>query len=287
MAQTREAEVGGVLDTLNVDYPVTDEQISSLHEHSWALLPGLLSNEVVEEIRQRLAVAPQRERGAVSKSFGKSEDVLEDAQDVKSTNISHDSMAWRDDFFRTLATSRRVAGTAVRLMRQPTALLAQDVSFIKPPGGTPSHLHQDFSYFPLDRKGEVSLWIALVDMSTDMGPLHYVEDSHLDGPLGIDDGSDIREVYPQLKDRQIVGGKTLAAGDAQAHWDLTIHGANTNVTSKSREAYVVRYMRSDTVYTGIGHPHFDSLDLRPGTRFLDSGRCPLVGPDGLLAVANT
>jgi hypothetical protein len=285
MVQAQRVGVERLVDELSVDYEITEAQISSLHEHSWARLPGLLSSDVVEEIRQRLAFTPQRPKGAVSKSFGKTDTPPEDAPDMQSTNISHDSMAWHDDFFGAVATSRRVAGTAVRLMKQPSALLAQDASFIKPPGGTPSHLHQDFSYFPLDRRGEVSLWIALVDMSEEMGPLHYLEYSHLDGPLGIDDGTDIRETYPELKDRRIVGGGPLKAGDAQAHWDLTIHGADPNRTETSREAYVVRYMRIDTVYTGIGHPHYDKFKMNPGALFADSGQYPLVGPGGLIAAA--
>jgi ectoine hydroxylase-related dioxygenase (phytanoyl-CoA dioxygenase family) len=134
----------------------------------------------------------------------------------------------------------------------------------------------------MDRWGEVTLWIALVDLTEDMGPLYYVKRSHKDGPLGLHHGKDIRDQHPHLFDYEIVGGKAMAAGDAQAHWDLTVHGAAPNTTARAREAYAIRYMRSDTCYNGIGYAFYDGFDLKPGTRFADSGKFPVVGVDGLV-----
>lgn len=263
---------------LDVEYPVSEEQVTSLQQAGWAPVPGLLSQPVVEELRRRLAATAPRNNDAVTQSYRQSDA----GPKVQNTNVSHEAMAWRDPFFKQVATSPRVASAAVRLMGRPEALLAQDISFIKPGGSGRTQPHQDYAYFPLDRKGTVTLWIALVDMSENMGPLHYLEGSHLEGPLGLHGGLDIRRNYPHLFDSEIVAGTPLKAGDAQAHWDLTIHGARPNGTATAREAYVVRYIRADTVYSGVGHPHFDAFDLAPGDRFADSGAFPRVDANGLV-----
>jgi hypothetical protein len=41
-------------------------------------------------------------------------------------------------------------------------------------------------------------------------------------------------------------------------------------------------MRTDTVYNGIAHQHYDSFHLTPGTLFAETGHFPLIGPHGLI-----
>jgi hypothetical protein len=253
---------------LEDDYGVTTEQVVHFYEKGWVSLPRLLNKEAVETLRGRLATAETR-----SQKRGPS-------GGPASPNINHDEMAWRDPVFHDVATSRRMASAATALMKQDAVLFVEDVSFFKPAHGSASRFHQDFSYWPFDRKGAITVWIALVDMSEDMGPLRYLEGSHLEGPLGFDDGGDIRETYPQLRDRRVGGGEPLSAGDAQVHWDLTIHGAGPNDTDDVREAYTLRYIRTDTVYTGLSHPHFDSFQLNAGRPFSESSAFALVGAAG-------
>src|ERR1017187_1406387 len=44
--------------------------------------------------------------------------------------------------------------------------------------------------------------------------------SHHEGPLGLIESCDIRDVYPHLRDSEVIGGQALKVGDAQAHWEL-------------------------------------------------------------------
>jgi len=119
-------------------------------------------------------------------------------------------------------------------------------------------------------------------MTEEMGPLRYLRGSHREGPLGLIESRDIRDVYPRLRDSEVVGGQALKAGDAQAHWELTVHGAAPNRGPDRRDAVAFRCMRSDTIYTGLTHPHWNKFKLRPGTRFADSGQFPRIGPGGLI-----
>ncbi|MBX7068139.1 MAG: phytanoyl-CoA dioxygenase family protein [Microthrixaceae bacterium] len=259
----------GILDT---PYPVTDEQVRSLHEDSWASLPGLLDADTAAQLRDALLAAEPRTTISGPTKPAADPNAL----------LSHEGVAWRDPFVRGIATSKRLSSAVVALLRQTDALFCQDISFFKPEGANPIDYHQDYSYWPFDRKGCVTLWIALVDLTPEMGPLRYLKGSHLEGPLGLIEPTDIRERYPHLRDSEVVGGKAMAAGDAQAHWELTLHGSARNKGPGRREAVAFRYIRSDTIYIGLTHPHYDQFGLEPGQKFIDNENFPRVDANGLV-----
>ena len=47
-----------------------------------------------------------------------------------------------------------------------------------------------------------------------------------------------------------------------------------------REAVAFRYIRSDTIYIGLTHPHYDQFGLEPGQRFVDNDAFPHLDADG-------
>lgn len=251
---------------LDVPYDITEEQVSCLHQDGWARLPGLLDDDAVRNVREIYA------------SMATSPIVVgPDAKVVEAKNLLiHEGVSWENPEMLRIVTSRRLSTAITSLMRQPDALLAHDISIFKGPGSGGTGFHQDYSHQPLDRKGCLSFWIALEDLAPEMGPLWYLRGSHKEGPLGFIEPGEIRDRYPHLWDSEVVGGKAMKAGDAQAHWDLTVHGSGPNEGPGWRNAIAVRYMRSDTIYTGMSHPHFDKFDVKPGTRFADSGFFPRV-----------
>lgn len=274
-------------DVLDSEYPVTDDQIASLHEKSWALLPGLLDTNSTERIRAVLSRAKVRDKGKfLDLSEADQKASMGGANTMggggKNELFSHENTVASEPDLLHVAISKRLSGAIVKLMKLPDAIFTQDVSFIKPPGASEVPLHQDHSYFPFDRQGCLTIWIALVDLPEESGPLHYLEGSHLAGPLGFKDQADVRDVYPQLRNNKKVGGKTLKAGDAQVHWDLTLHGSAPNMSQVTREAMAFRYVRSDTVYNGVAHAHYDKLNLPVGERFANMGQFWRIGPDGIL-----
>ncbi len=256
--------------SLDVPYPVTEEQVRMLHRDSWASLPGLLDRATATRLRDALLAAEPR-----TTISGPTKPAAD-----PTALLSHEGVAWRDPFVRSVATSRRLSSAVVALLEQPDALFCQDISFFKPEGASAIPYHQDYSYWPFDRKGCVTLWIALVDLTPEMGPLRYLKGSHHEGPLGLIEQRDIRDAYPHLRDREVVGGKAMQAGDAQAHWELTLHGSGRNKGPGRREAVAFRYIRSDTIYIGLTHPHYDQFGLEPGQRFVDCDAFPHLDADG-------
>jgi ectoine hydroxylase-related dioxygenase (phytanoyl-CoA dioxygenase family) len=249
------------------DYTVTDEQRASLNQHGWTPVPNLLDAAAVEEIRSVLADVTRMDAGEASL-------------------VVKYSGAWEQEFMMGVATSRRFGSAVAGLTSEPVSVFAQDVSFFKEPGCPHIVFHQDHSHFPFDRRGCLSLWVALVDMTDDMGSLRYLEGSHVEGPLGFQSDSvgdpDIREQFPDLQQRRVVAGDAIKAGDARAHWDLTVHGSGPNEGTAPREAWVARYIRVDTIYNGVSHSHFDRFDLTRGDRFAKHPDFPLVGATGLV-----
>ncbi len=265
----------GVSDrSLNTHYPITEEQITSLHEKSWAPLPGFLDKETVTEIRDLLLAIP--DRGFLSGP---------NSPDIDSSKLMlHDGTSFSNPQMMKFVTSPRISGAVVDLMKVPEALFVQDISFFKPVGSIEVPWHQDFSFWPFDRWGNLSIWIALEDMDDDMGVLRYLEGSHREGPLGyIEVERDIRDVYPHLRDMKMAGGKALKAGDAQAHWDITVHGSAVNTGNRRRSALSLRFHRPDAIYNGIAHPHYDKFGMKAGDRF---GKCPAfphIGRNGVIS----
>ena len=129
---------------LDTPYPVTEEQVRSLQQDSWASLPGMLDADTAAELRDALLAAEPRTTISGPTKPAADPNAL----------LSHEGVAWKDPSIRAIATSRRLSSAVVALTEQVDALFCQDISFFKPEGANPIPYHQDYSYWPFDRKGQ-------------------------------------------------------------------------------------------------------------------------------------
>jgi ectoine hydroxylase-related dioxygenase (phytanoyl-CoA dioxygenase family) len=166
----------------------------------------------------------------------------------------------------------RLGQTAARLMDVDRVRLVDDVAFVKPPrqeGGESTIWHQDSSNYPFDRRGFLTLWIAINDIPLEQGPLTFVPGSHRIGLLGaVDGGGEDIDLDSFLKpwDYAHVGppvATALRAGDASVHDGYMLHSAGPNLTPQPRLAWGVRFIPASTLYTGGPHRTFDKLGLKP------------------------
>lgn len=258
--------------SLDQEYPITPETVDQFKRYGWAALPGLISPDLAGDIMRRLFESDNMVAPTASEKW-----MTDD--DYRRVLRMHDGMAWKDDWFRELALSTRLSSLALKLIGQDEGLFIHDMSFIKTGDeGEPTPFHQDFPHWPFDRTGAFTIWIALTDMSEDMGTLQFLPGSPQEGPLGRFSrslGDDMCKANPQLLQKYApVGGKALRAGDATVHVDLMVHGANGNKTGRDRAAYTVRYMPTDVLYTGAPHRHFDKFGIQAGDKFADSALVP-------------
>jgi ectoine hydroxylase-related dioxygenase (phytanoyl-CoA dioxygenase family) len=177
-----------------------------------------------------------------------------------------------------------VGRVAARLLGHSAVRLLDDVALVKPSrheGGDPTIWHQDAPNFPFDRRGFMTVWIAVDDVSLDHGPLTFVPRSHRLGLLGAVDGGGEEvgiEALLRPEDYAYIGEPittALSAGDASVHDGSILHSAGPNLTDRPRLAWGVRFIPPGTLYTGGAHRSFDKLGLKPFEPF-DHPSFPLI-----------
>jgi ectoine hydroxylase-related dioxygenase (phytanoyl-CoA dioxygenase family) len=145
-----------------------------------------------------------------------------------------------------LVNRKRLKGVDVPL-RYRIDLLLQ-----KLPGAAGSTYHQDSSEHGSDRVGELQFWLALAEVTPEMGAMRFVSRSHREGPLGSvfkDDRGDLLEQFPNLTTvLELSPSLRYQLGDCTVHHGYTIHGGPANSTDKTRWSYLFSYSPADTRY---------------------------------------
>jgi phytanoyl-CoA hydroxylase len=152
----------------------------------------------------------------------------------------------RDPYFADRSGDPRWTGLAEALLGEQ-ATADPPEWFNKPPGTnhvTPPH--QDNFYFCLTPPNVVTIWLALDAVDAENGCLRYVRGSHLSGYrkhakskiLGFSQG--ITDYTPDDFTREVP--ILLRPGDAVAHYGMTIHRADANLSAtRQRRSFAIVY----------------------------------------------
>lgn len=178
---------------------------------------------------------------------------------------------WRlSEEVRQLVFAPRFAAVAAALMGVSAVRLYHDQALFKEPGGGFTPWHQDQFYWPLDTENTVTLWLPLVPVSADMGPMTFASGSHRLGSLGdfpIGDASHAE--FERVVDERGLARRSdgaFAVGDASFHAGWTLHSAPPNDTDRMREVMTVIYYADGTRVGALDHPNrtFDRDTWLPG-----------------------
>ncbi len=186
--------------------------------------------------------------------------------------------------FRSFMFSERMAKNATRLVDRKRLKgvdvplrYRTDIVILKSPGAVGSSYHQDSSEHGSDRVGEVQFWLALAEVTPEMGAMRFVSRSHCEGPLGAvfnDDQGDLLEQFPNLTSLlELSPPFHYQPGDCTVHHGFTIHGGPTNGTDKARWSYLFSYTPADTRYWNGLSSNWGSERQRLGDE-----ECPIVYP---------
>lgn len=263
----------------------SEQEVEFFRENGWAFLPQLVSGELAEEILRRIKqlidfdydelppdVAGNRNAGFTGKSFA-----------------SNTMLRMRDDLLKAFVESRELGELAAALTGiRPMRLTADTVIYKLPQrtgAGDATAWHQDMHNFPIEPKaGAVQTWLALCDISTDMGGMLHLSGSHKEGPVIESNDSTSNEwsleeflaEFPQMRKYPISEPREYHPGDALVHDGLCAHGAPPNKTNTVRWAYASYRVPATTRY--VGHPRsawLESLGLELG-KPMDHPLLPIV-----------
>jgi ectoine hydroxylase-related dioxygenase (phytanoyl-CoA dioxygenase family) len=253
------------LPTLHGHYDVAPEAVAAFQRDGHVLLRGVANADEVGAFRPVVSSAAMRfnresrplaERDTYGKAF------------LQILNL------WQDDAdVRRFVFAERFAGIAAELLGTTSVRIYHDQALVKEPGGGHTPWHQDAIYWPLDGTRCITMWMPLVDITTDMGIMTFVNGSNTNalGEEAISDGSEAH--FDSLVSRTAATLSVpvaMSAGDATFHGGWTLHKAGANTSTITREVMTVIYFASDlTVQTPINEPQRRDLarwlpGLNPG-----------------------
>ena len=230
-----------ILPDLSDLYPVSEEQIEAFRRDGHVYLPGVCSPEEVAAYREVI-------RTTAFASFGKVP-ALEDRDAFGQAFLQTLNIRLKNKGVCRFALARRFGGIVARLLGAEKIRIYHDQALFKEPGGARSPLHQDQYYWPLATEKAVGMWMPLVDVSMDMGPILFASGSHTEGFAGSHEISDAsQEVFERVISEKgyPISQRSMRAGDATFHNAWTIHGASANKSKSLREAMIVAYYPDGT-----------------------------------------
>lgn len=243
-------------------------------EHGWAVIRGAIEAAEARELAELSegSYRQQQRRGAPREASTYAERVH--------GQLTQPSLDGGSNRYRQLSFSHRLGSLAARLLDVPRVRFFRDVVLVKAGSedSLPTPIHQDLPHWPFDRSAALTFWIALREVTPEMGPLRFFDGSHRWGVLGqhTPPSTPLEDRHPHLREVTPTTPPVLMPGDATVHSCLTVHGAGANQTTTSRWAWVISYVDADVVYTGQRSMWTDGLDLRPNS-LLDHERFPIAG----------
>ena len=179
-----------------------------------------------------------------------------------------------------LATDPILGRAVASLLRTTSVSIVEDQLLDKPNQGAPVNLHQDYSYWRFSSSvNMLTCWIALSDMTSEMGPVELARGSHTWGfaarPRELIHGSDgeylsaAQGVIPAGTEVEFVTADVPQGGGVFFH-GLTFHGSRGNTTNHLRRAVSLHWAGADCLLdrsklVDYDHPYLFS-GLRHGDR---------------------
>lgn len=129
--------------------------------------------------------------------------------------------------------------------------------------------HQDHPYLPIDRPGDLTVWVALHDVQPEHGTMQFLDGSHEIGGLEASLlEADLQEAHPDLWERfPVTEPLALRAGDATVHHGCTLHWAPANSLPTCRWAYIAEYVPADARAARLPNPRATAAGLAAGDTF--------------------
>lgn len=254
---------------------VTDEEVRRYSEDGWALLPGLISQETAGRL---LAILKDK--------MGENGDERMNTP-ANARNLNAFAKWYRLDdeseLFHALRYNASLGRNSARLMRRDMPIRSLTaLAAVKLPrsagvdhGKGVTEWHQDHMATPA-RCTSLGFWIALDEVTPEMGPMQFRNGSQREGLL-----APPMEAWDLLNEYSLSEPLHLMPGDATAHSSLVVHGAGVNASGHARWGYIINTFPADAPYVQYPTSHTQGIEdeLTPGGP-LDHPRFPVIYSPG-------
>lgn len=214
---------------------------SNFKRDGYVFIPGFFNAGQIAEINRQLADYIENK---VPKLLSKQ--VFYEDQENPDTLKQLQDLQLHSTFFNTLMTDSELEKLAEVILDEK--VIGKNVEYFnKPPKiGKATPPHQDAYYFNIKPAQAVTLWIALEDANEENGCVNYITGSHLKGmrPHGRTQTLGFSQSildYGTEEDRAAFRSFPAKPGDLLIHHSMTVHGAGTNQTNRSRKALGLIY----------------------------------------------
>jgi ectoine hydroxylase-related dioxygenase (phytanoyl-CoA dioxygenase family) len=236
-----------------IQMELSDSQILQFEADGFLLVDRIISDARVE----RTLAAMSRVYGGVY-----NQDVRPAAMRKPITPFgTKDSVHWIlnarlvDTDLWELANDSTLGHAAARLLRTPGVSIVEDQLLAKPGRSAPVNLHQDYSYWSFStHTNMLTCWLALCDMTEEMGPVEIAQGSHRWGlavrPRELIHGSNeeylsgARDVIPRSDALKLVSAVVPRGGGVFFHGQ-TFHGSRGNTTDQWRRAVSLHWAAAE------------------------------------------
>jgi phytanoyl-CoA hydroxylase len=256
-------------------------EVAIFRRDGFIVMPASVSLEIVDDVRSGLedAFEGRFDTGAYPDSclWQKGTSI----EDVPRQMVN----AWKCSLrVSRLVLSASIARTASCLIGWKAARLAADSVWFKPPNWRAGGYHRDEMdvFTPSDL---VTCWVALDDVRSDNGSLHYAVGSHLweshaEDDLDVNIGDRPQRSIIDIAARQgiqasfesVVGPR----GTLSFHHGRTWHGTTPNTTLDWRRALGIHLIRCDASFTSAQGGHVLGRYKTSGSSHLDDNFFPLL-----------
>jgi len=239
-----------VLDSFNMLYKVDESIVQSYKKNGFVKLEKVLEAET-------LTFANKTISAAVFLRKLMDERTLQQKSEYEKSFLQCGYLCWDYQAIKSFVLAKRFAAIARDLMQVKHVRLWHDQALYKEPGGNPTAIHQDCSYWPIAKpENTITMWMALEDVSGEMGALKFypgTHDENMKEYVDIFKNPHKPESLENKKSIQV----SLNAGDVTFHSGLLFHGAGNNLTSVLRKGMTIIYVSDSNT--------FDATDARNAT----------------------
>jgi len=225
------------MHTLQDRFEINHDQTDAYQQNGYALIKQLATPTEVTHYRPLILEAVKKLNPESRK--------MEDRDTYGKAFLQTMNLWETNDQVKEFTLAKKFASVAAQLMGIERVRLYHDQALFKEPGGGFTPWHQDQYYWPLATKNTITMWMPLIDITTDMGMLTFAGGSHKDGlvkNLEISDESEkTLDEHVAKKGYPVFMPDQMKAGDATFHAGLILHKADGNSSKTMREVMTIIY----------------------------------------------